>query len=100
MGKAAAKAAEKPLGKVGIKVAEQSAETAEKSVAKALANGVMKEGRYASKANYAKWIESMGGHAAKAESGFKSWEKSLPRVLSLSVRWTVATRIGTNNNPV
>ena len=60
LGKAAAKAAEKPLAKVGVKVAENSVENAEKSVGRALANAAMKEGRYASKANYAKWIESMG----------------------------------------
>lgn len=37
----------------------------------------MKEGRYASKSSYAKWMESMGGKATKVESGFKNWEKSL-----------------------
>lgn len=79
LGKAAARAAEKPLGKVGVKVAGQSAENAGKSVARALTNGVMKEGRYASKASYAKWIESMGGKVTKVESGFKSWEKILPK---------------------
>lgn len=93
LGKAAAKAAEKPLGRVGIKVAEQSAETAEKSVAKALANGAMKEGRYASKANYAKWIESMGGHVAKVESGFKGWEKTLPK---FKTGFKAAEHIGEN----
>lgn len=79
LGKAAAKVAEKPLAKVGVKFAEKSAESAEKSVGRALANAAMKEGRYASKANYTKWIESMGGKATKVESGFKSWEKSLPQ---------------------
>lgn len=79
LGKAAVKAAEKPLAKVGVKIAEKSAENAEKSVGRALANTAMKEGRYASKANYTKWIESMGGKATKVESGFKSWEKSLPQ---------------------
>ena len=39
----------------------------------------MKEGRYASKANYAKWIESMGEKTVKVESGFKAWEKTLPK---------------------
>lgn len=79
LGKAAAKVAEKPLAKIGVKFAEKSAESAEKSVGKALANAAMKEGRYASKANYTKWIESMGGKVSKVESGFKSWEKSLPK---------------------
>ena len=79
LGKAAAKVAEKPLAKVGVKFAEKSAESAEKSVGKALANAAMKEGRYASKANYTRWIESMGGKVSKVESGFKSWEKSLPK---------------------
>lgn len=78
LGKAAAKAAEKPLAKVGIKAAEKSAEGAEKSLGRALSNAAMKEGRYASKASYAKWIESMGSKAVKADSGFKSWEKTLP----------------------
>ena len=78
-GKAAAKAAEKPLAKVGVKVAENSVENAEKSVGRALANAAMKEGRYASKANYAKWIESMGEKTVKVESGFKAWEKTLPK---------------------
>ncbi|WP_314351547.1 hypothetical protein [Segatella oris] len=79
LGKAAAKVAEKPLAKVGVKFAEKSAESAEKSVGRALANAAMKEGRYASKGNYTKWIESMGGKVSKVESGFKSWEKSLPK---------------------
>ena len=79
LGKAAAKAAEKPLAKVGVKVAEKSAEGAEKSVGRALANAVMKEGRYASRASYAKWIESMGGKAVKVESGFKNWANTLPK---------------------
>ena len=79
LGKAAAKAAEKPLAKVGVKVAENSVENAEKSVGRALANAAMKEGRYASKANYAKWIESMGEKTVKVESGFKAWEKTLPK---------------------
>ena len=80
LGKAAVKATEKPLAKVGVKFAEKSAESAEKSVGRALANTAMKEGRYASKANYTKWIESMGGKVTKVESGFKSWEKSLPQL--------------------
>ena len=79
LGKVAAKAAEKPLAKVGVKVAENSVENAEKSVGRALANAAMKEGRYASKANYAKWIESMGEKTVKVESGFKAWEKTLPK---------------------
>ena len=77
--KAAVKAAEKPLEKVGVKLAAKSAESAEKTVGKALANSVMKEGRYASKASYTKWIESMGGKVTKVESGFKNWEKSLSK---------------------
>lgn len=79
LGKAAVKAAEKPLEKVGVKLAAKSAESAEKTVGKALANSVMKEGRYASKASYTKWIESMGGKVTKVESGFKNWEKSLSK---------------------
>lgn len=79
LAKTAVKSAEKPLAKVGIKITEKSAESAEKSVGKALANAAMKEGRYASKGNYAKWIESMGGKVTKVESGFKSWEKSIPK---------------------
>lgn len=89
IGKAALKAAEKPLAKVGVKVAEKSAESAEKTVGRALANSAMKEGRYASKGNYTKWIESMGGKATKVESGFKNWEKSLPKFQS-------AERVGTH----
>lgn len=80
LGKAVVKAAEKPLAKVGVKIAEKSAENAEKSVGRALTNAAMKEGRYASKANYAKWIESMGGKIPKVESGFRNWERSLPGI--------------------
>lgn len=79
LGKAAVKAAEKPLAKVGVKIAEKSAESAEKSVGRVLANTVMKEGRYASKTSYTKWMESMGGKVTKVESGFKGWERSLPQ---------------------
>lgn len=77
LAKAAVKAVERPLAKVGVKVAGKTAESAEATVGKALANSAMKEGRYASKASYSKWMESMGGKATKVESGFKNWEKSL-----------------------
>uniref|UniRef100_A0AB33J6S8 Uncharacterized protein n=1 Tax=Prevotella sp. GTC17254 TaxID=3236794 RepID=A0AB33J6S8_9BACT len=82
IGKAALKAVEKPLAKAGVKIAEKSAENAEKTFGRALANTAMKEGRYASKANYTKWIESMGGKVSKVESGFRNWEKSLPKLKS------------------
>lgn len=78
IGKAAMKAVEKPLAKVGVKVAGKSAESAEKTVGRALANSAMKEGRYA-KGHYTKWLESMGGKPQKVESGFKNWEKTLPK---------------------
>lgn len=82
MAKAAMKAVEKPLAKAGVKVAEKSAGNAERTVGRALANSAMKEGRYASKASYTKWLESMGGKTTKVESGFKNWEKSLPKFKS------------------
>ncbi len=82
LGRAVLNVSEKPLAKVGVKIAEKSAERAEKTVSRALANSAMKKGRYASKANYAEWIESMGGKATKVESGFKKWEKSLPKFKS------------------
>lgn len=77
LAKAAIKVVEKPLAKVGVKAVGKTAESVEATVGKALGNSAMKEGRYASKASYTKWMESMGGKAPKVESGFKQWEKSL-----------------------
>lgn len=79
LGKIAAKAAEKPLEKVGVKVAEKSVESAEKTMGRALANTAMKEGRNLTKANYAKWIESIGGKAPNVEYVFKSRVAVMPK---------------------
>lgn len=96
IGKAAMKAVEKPLAKTGIRLAEKSVESAEKSVGRVLTNAAMKEGRYASKTNYTKWIESMGGNVTKIESGFKNWEKSLPK---FKTGFKSAEHIGINTIP-
>lgn len=88
--KSAIKTVEKPFAKAGVKVAEETVENAEKSISKALANGAMKEGRYASKANYAKWIESMGGKAPQVESSFKNWSTGTS-VLKSTERSTVSS---------